>query len=121
MKRALSLVMMFLFLHLAVRSKDLECANHRADAVSTMAGMDMHAGHHQADHGQTERHQAGHHDGQSAGDQPCCSAMASCSLSIAVAGTSTSLDELEYSARPLGRDHAALVRVTAPETPPPRT
>jgi hypothetical protein len=119
MKRALALVMMFLFLHLSVGNKDLECANHSADSASTMAGMDMHAGNHPAD-AQTEHHQAGHHDGRSTGDQPCCSAMASCSLSIAASDLESSLEELAFNARPLGREHSALVRVTAPETPPPR-
>ena len=117
MNRVLRSLMLLLFLHLAVGGTDLACANHNggsAASQSAAAMVDHHAGH----PGESRQH---HHQSDTAPiGQPCCSAMASCSLTIATLRADGTEGIASRRHRPTSRDLAALSWATTPDTPPPR-
>ena len=117
MNRVLRSLMLLLFLHLAVGGTDLACANHSAASAasqSAAAMVDHHAGH----PGESRQH---HHQSDTAPiGQPCCSAMASCSLTIATLRADGTEGIASRRQRPTSRDLAALSWATTPDTPPPR-
>jgi len=117
MKRVLRSLMLLLFLHLAVGGTDLACANHSGEPaasqpVATM--VDHHAGH----PAESRQH---HHQGDTAPiSQPCCSAMASCSLTIATLRADGTEGIASRREPPTSRDLTALSWASTPDTPPPR-
>ena len=118
MKRVLGIVMTFLLLNFTLGSNDFACAKHGADAASSSAAVHADVTHHHGD--QTNPSHSHERGGATPVAQPCCSAMASCMPTLAAHADATTSDSGESSSRPRSNALAALSRLTAPETPPPR-
>jgi len=112
--------MMLLLLHLTMGSSDFVCAKHGPESTMTMPAASAHMVHHQnTSHGpqDVEGSEGGK---RSIPQNPCCSAMASCSVSVAATPTADSSPRRVRRVVPPSTSHYALSRVVAPETPPPR-
>ena len=111
--------MMVLLLHLTVGSVDIACANHEESAASQP--VDSNANQHSNHPDEPEHHGTHqHHHGELPGGQPCCSAMASCSLTIATSPAETNRELHSRHERPNSHMFGALSWSTTPDPPPPR-
>ena len=119
MRRALGILSMVLMFHLTLVGGDVACAKHGETAsLSGHAMQDPNAHHHGHPAGQHSE-QAGQCDTPVSPD--CCSAQAPCAPTLEVAEV-LAFPEPILATRivPTSSESSALLRFTAPETPPPR-
>src|SRR5437763_386369 len=119
MKRAFGVLSMLLMFHLVLVGSDLACATHGTRSTGAHSSM-AHGAHHTGN--PTGRHSEQERDCDTPVSPDCCSAQTPCAPTIDVAVVVSFAEPIAAAGIiPDGVDSSPLLRLTAPETPPPRT